>query len=81
VVELNRAVAVAMDEGPGAGLEILDEIEGLGGYYLYHSTRADLLSRLGQPAAHEYERALTLAPSEVERAFLRSRQNLPPPEP
>jgi RNA polymerase sigma-70 factor, ECF subfamily len=81
VVELNRAVAVAMAEGPEAGLELLDRIEGLDGYYLYHSTRADLLRRLGQPAATEYQRAFDLAPSEVERAFLRSRQDLPAPEP
>jgi RNA polymerase sigma-70 factor, ECF subfamily len=81
VVELNRAVAVAMAEGPAAGLELLDRLEGLDGYYLYHSTRADLLSRLGQSAAQEYERALDLAPSEVERNFLRGRQNLLPPQP
>jgi RNA polymerase sigma-70 factor (ECF subfamily) len=81
VVELNRAVAVAMAEGPGAGLELLDRIDGLDGYYLYHSTRADLLRRLGESAEGEYERALDLAPSEVERDFLRGRQNLLPPEP
>ena len=81
VVELNRAVAVAMAEGPEAGLELLDRLEVLDGYYLYHSTRADLLSRLGQSAAQEYERALDLAPSEVERNFLRGRQNLLPPKP
>jgi len=81
VVELNRAVAVALAEGPEAGLALLDEIDGLDGYYLYHSTRADLLSRLGQPAAREYERALDLAPSEVERKFLRGRQHLLAPEP
>jgi RNA polymerase sigma-70 factor (ECF subfamily) len=81
VVELNRAVAVALAEGPEAGLALLDGIDGLDGYYLYHSTRADLLSRLGQPAAREYERALDLAPSEVERKFLRGRQHLLAPEP
>jgi RNA polymerase sigma-70 factor (ECF subfamily) len=81
VVELNRAVAVAMAEGPEAGLALLDRLEGLEGYYLYHSTRADLLSRLGRSAAQEYERALDLAPSEVERNFLRGRQNLLPPQP
>jgi RNA polymerase sigma-70 factor (ECF subfamily) len=80
VIELNRAVAVAMADGPEAGLRLLDGIAGLEGYYLYHSTRADLLSRLGQPAAREYERALALAPSEVEREFLRGRQDLLPPE-
>jgi RNA polymerase sigma-70 factor (ECF subfamily) len=81
VVELNRAAAVSFADGPAAALELLDRIDGLDGYYLYHSTRADLLRRLGQPATTEYERALELAPSEVERDFLRSRQNLLSPEP
>jgi len=81
VVELNRAVAVAMAEGPAAGLELLDRIAGLDDYYLYHSARADLLRRVGQPSSTEYERAFALAPSEVERAFLRRRQNLLAPEP
>ena len=76
VVELNRAVAVAMADGPAAGLELLDAISGLDEYYLYHSARADLLRRLGRSAASDYERALALAPSEVERDFLRRRQNL-----
>jgi RNA polymerase sigma-70 factor, ECF subfamily len=73
VVELNRAVAVGMADGPQAGLELLDRIDGLDGYYLFHSTRADLLRRLGRPADDAYLRALELAPSEVERDFLRSR--------
>ena len=75
VVELNRAVAVAMAHGPEEGLALTDSIEGLDDYYLLHSTRADFLRRLEQPeaAADAYGRALTLAPSEVERAFLRSR--------
>jgi RNA polymerase sigma-70 factor (ECF subfamily) len=75
VVELNRAVAVAMAAGPAAGLELVDRIERLDGYYLLHATRADLLRRLDRPteAALAYERALELAPSEVERDFLRGR--------
>jgi RNA polymerase sigma-70 factor (ECF subfamily) len=75
VVELNRAVAVAMAEGPAAGLTLVDEIEGLDGYYLLHSARADLLRRLGRAdeSAVAYERALELAPSEVERTFLLGR--------
>jgi RNA polymerase sigma-70 factor, ECF subfamily len=73
VVELNRAVALAMSDGPSAGLEALDRIEGLDGYYLFHSARADLLRRLGLPAGDSYRRALELAPSEVERTFLRGR--------
>ena len=73
VVELNRAVAVSMAEGPNAGLAALDRIEGLDGYYLFHSARADFLRRLGRPAADAYARAIELAPSEVERDFLRVR--------
>ncbi|HZS31056.1 MAG TPA: sigma-70 family RNA polymerase sigma factor [Gaiellaceae bacterium] len=76
VVELNRAVAVAMARGPEAGLELLDAVPGLDGYYLWHAARADFLRRLGRPAAQEYERAVALAPSDAERDFLRGRQNL-----
>ena len=46
VVELNRAVAVAMANGPGEGLALVDEIDGLDAYHLFHSARADLLRRL-----------------------------------
>ena len=75
VVQLNRAVAVAMAHGEEAGLELLGGIEGLEGYYLYHSTQADLLRRLGRTgeAGAAYEKALALAPSDVERTFLRGR--------
>jgi RNA polymerase sigma-70 factor (ECF subfamily) len=75
VVELNRAVAVAMAEGPEPGLEIVDGLTGLERYHLWHSTRAELLHRLGRDgeAAEAYTRALELAPSETERAFLESR--------
>jgi RNA polymerase sigma-70 factor, ECF subfamily len=75
VVELNRAVAVAMAHGPEHGLALVDSIEGLDDYYLLHSTRADLLRRLdrAEPAAAAYDRALSLAPTEVEREFLRGR--------
>jgi RNA polymerase sigma-70 factor (ECF subfamily) len=71
VVELNRAVAVAMAEGPERGLELIDRIE-LEGYHLLHSARADLLRRLERldEAEVEYRRALELAPSDVERRFL-----------
>jgi len=81
VVELNRAVAVSMADGPAAGLELISAITGLEDYYLFHSTRADLLRQLGQPSATEYARAIALAPSEVERAFLRRRQDLLASEP
>jgi RNA polymerase sigma-70 factor (ECF subfamily) len=75
VVELNRAVAVAMADGPAAGLALVDEIEGLDSYYLLHSARADLLRRVGRAdeSSAAYARALELAPSEVERTFLRGR--------
>jgi RNA polymerase sigma-70 factor, ECF subfamily len=75
VVELNRAVAVAMAAGPEPGLEIVDGLSGLERYHLWHSTRAELLRRLGrnEEAAAAYSRALELAPSETERTFLRDR--------
>jgi len=73
VVELNRAVAIAMSEGPECALDLVDRLEGLDGYYLYHATRADLLRRLGRPAGEAYRRALELAPSDVERRFLEDR--------
>jgi RNA polymerase sigma-70 factor (ECF subfamily) len=75
IVELNRAVAVAMADGPAAGLPLVDAIGGLDGYHLWHSARADLLRRLGRAdeARAAYERALALAPSEVEREFIRRR--------
>jgi RNA polymerase sigma-70 factor (ECF subfamily) len=75
VIELNRAVAVAMSEGFDVGLASMDAIEGIDGYYLLHAARADLLRRLGRTdeSTAAYERALALAPSEVERKFLRGR--------
>ena len=74
-MELNRAVAVAMADGPMPGLEIVDGLTGLEQYHLWHSTRAELLHRLGreEEAAAAYSRALELAPSETEQAFLRDR--------
>ena len=74
VVELNRAVAVAMADGPGAGLALLDDLP-LDGYHLYHATRADLLRRLGRPADARaaYLRAQELATNERERAFISRR--------
>jgi RNA polymerase sigma-70 factor (ECF subfamily) len=75
VIELNRAVALAMVEGPAAGLAHVERIAGLERYHLLHSTRAELLRRLDRndEAATAYERALELAPSDVEREFLRAR--------
>ena len=79
VVELNAAVAVSMADGPEAGLRIADGIDGLDGYYLWHASRADFLRRLGRSdeATAAYARALELAPSEVEREFLRGRLSAP----
>jgi RNA polymerase sigma-70 factor, ECF subfamily len=76
VVELNRAVAIAMADGPAAGLPLVDVLAGeLDGYHLFHSTRADLLRRLGRSgeAAAAYGRALDLATNPQERAFLERR--------
>jgi RNA polymerase sigma-70 factor (ECF subfamily) len=74
VVELNRAVAVAMATDPQAGLDLIDAIEGLDAYGPYHVARADLLRRLDRPeAAAAYERAIELAANPVERGFLERR--------
>ncbi|HET9784187.1 MAG TPA: DUF6596 domain-containing protein, partial [Terriglobales bacterium] len=75
VVRLNHAVAVAMSEGVGHGLALVDalaEIESMAGYYLFHAARADLLRRLGQreAAAQAYHRALALTQNAVERRYL-----------
>jgi RNA polymerase sigma-70 factor (ECF subfamily) len=78
VVALNRAVAIAMRDGPAAGLEQIDAILARGellDYHLAHSARADLLRRLGRSreAAESYTRALTLTTQEPERRFLERR--------
>ena len=76
VVALNRAVAVAMDRGPEAGLALLAPLaEDLDGYHSYHAAVADLQRRAGnKAAAHaEYQRAAALAGNEAERRFLQGR--------
>jgi RNA polymerase sigma-70 factor, ECF subfamily len=78
VIELNRAVAVAMRDGPSAGLALIDTILGRGDlsdYHLAHAARADLCRRLGRKAEARasYERALSLAQQEPERRFLERR--------
>jgi len=78
VVELNRAVAVAMEDGPAAGLSLIDAVLGRGDladYHLAHATHADLLRRLERrdDARAAYERALGLAQQEPERRFLMKR--------
>ena len=74
VVELNRAIAVAEADGPEAGLSLVDALD-LDGYQYFHSTRADLLRRLGRAdeARAAFERALELAGTEPERRFLEGR--------
>ena len=78
VVELNRAAAVAMRDGPAAGLALVDAILDRGelrDYHLAHSARADLCRRLGRVAEARaaYERALSLVRQEPERRFLARR--------
>ena len=74
VVALNRAVAIAMAEGPEAGLAALAELEHpLARYHLFYATRADLLRRLGRDSRDDYARALELATNDAERAFLEQR--------
>jgi len=78
VVELNRAVAVAMRDGPAAGIPLIDALlraGDLGNYHLAHAARADLYRRLGQSAEARasYERAFELAQQEPERRFLQKR--------
>ena len=76
VIGLNRAVALAMADGPAAGLRALEPLrQDLDGYHLFHAARADLLRRSGDPgeAAASYERALELASNPAERRFLERR--------
>jgi len=75
VVDLNRAVAVAMNEGPERGLELIDSIEGLDDYQPLHASRADLLRRLGRTgeAAAAYARALELSANPAERRHIEDR--------
>ena len=86
IVSLNRAVAVAMSEGPRAGLAVMDALTAsnhLSDYHLLHAARADLLRRLGllDEAAKSYARALALVTNDSERRFLERRlgEVQPPP--
>jgi RNA polymerase sigma-70 factor (ECF subfamily) len=81
IVDLNRAVAIGMAQGPEAALPLVEAIAGTGqldAYYLLHATRADLLRRAGRgaEASASYRAALALAPTEAERRFLRGRLRL-----
>lgn len=78
VIELNRAVAVAMDSGIGAGLRLVDALAAdgrLDGYHLLPATRADLLRRAGRgdEARSAYRRALELAVDDADRQYLTRR--------
>jgi RNA polymerase sigma-70 factor (ECF subfamily) len=78
IVSLNRAVAVAMVDGPRPALALIDALTAAGdldGYHLLHAARADLLRRVGSnvEAAKSYERALALVTNESERRFLKRR--------
>jgi RNA polymerase sigma-70 factor (ECF subfamily) len=78
IVSLNRAVAVAMADGPQPALELIDALAATGdldGYHLLHAARADLLRRLGSTveAAKSYEKALALVTNDSERRFLERR--------
>lgn len=78
IVEINRAAAVAMRDGPGAGLDLIDAVLNRGDlaqYYLAHSARADLCRRLGrmEEAKASYLRALQFAQQDPERRFLQRR--------
>jgi predicted RNA polymerase sigma factor len=80
IVDLNRAVAVAMVDGPDAGLELLEAIAGAGvlsDYHLLHAVRGDLLARLGrdQEAATSFLKAADLTANIAEQHFLRDRAN------
>ena len=77
-MSLNRAVAVAMRDGPRRGLVLIDELSAandLDNYHLLHAARADLLRRLGlrEEAAKDYRRALELATNESEKRYLERR--------
>jgi RNA polymerase sigma-70 factor (ECF subfamily) len=75
VIDLNRGIAVAMDQGPETGLELIDSIEGLDRYAPFHVSRADLLARIGRDAdaVAAYRRGLELSTNPVQRAFLERR--------
>ena len=78
IISLNRAVAIAMVDGPGPALALIDALAAtgdLGGYHLFHAARADLLRRVGSSAeaAKSYLRALALVTNDTERRFLQRR--------
>ena len=77
MVELNRGVAVAMADGPDAGLRLLEPLtETLDRYHLFHAAKADLLRRAGrdEEAATSYDRALAQVGNDAERRYLERRR-------
>jgi RNA polymerase sigma-70 factor (ECF subfamily) len=79
IVQLNRAVAIAMAEGPAVGLAMLDRLEAegtLAGYHLLPAARADLLRRAGRDdeAARAYAQAIEMTSNEAERRYLAQRR-------
>jgi RNA polymerase sigma-70 factor (ECF subfamily) len=80
VIELNRAVAVAMADGPDAGLVLMEPLaDELDRYHLFHAARADLLRRTGRTSEAQvaYRRALDLVTNPVERKYLMKRVSQP----
>ena len=78
VVALNRAIAVAELDGPEVALAAVDRLEdSLAGYHAYHTTRAELLRRLGsrQKSRAAYDRAIELAGNSAETAYLKRRRD------
>lgn len=75
IVALNHAAAVAMADGPEKGLALIDAVDTLQNYYLYHASRADLLRRLHRfdEARTAYETALSLTTNQVEQQYIRRR--------
>ncbi len=75
VVAVNRAVAVAEDQGPAAGLAELERVHGVDKWHLYHSARAELLARLGleEQARRSYRTALACEPGPADRRFIERR--------
>jgi RNA polymerase sigma-70 factor, ECF subfamily len=76
IVWMNRAIAVAENDGPQAGLDALATVK-LDSYYLFHATRAELYARLGRhdDAQYAYDRAIDLATNDAERRYLERRRN------
>ncbi|GAA1661057.1 sigma factor [Fodinicola feengrottensis] len=75
VVDLNHAIAIAMTDGPEVGLHLIDGIDGLRGYHLWHAARADMLRRLDRrdEATAAYEKAHDIATNPADRRFLERR--------